>query len=374
MGKGAVAWLGAALLGAAAEEPLGPAIIDRLEQGDNAAAAALLERHLESHPDDAVMLYNAACVRCRLGRPDDGARDLVRAVKAGFADFGHLRRDPDLRPLHRHPVYRAIVDAREAADESLAARQLERWRKLLPGEGYRHETDTRRRINYVTCLDEAGQAGVERTLEALEILLDQSLFSHPSGSSARGWVLVAIPIPADAAALLARKSVQGHYSHLRRELVAADPGRALRHEFVHAMHNAHMDLLGQDHALWIQEGLATLYEDYEIGNDETIRFLANDREPLAAILARRGELRPLREIAHLTAADMRAGGAAIYAQLRSMFGFIENTAGLAAWYRAAATTFDADPSGLASLEAALGAPLDECERRWRAWLDEATIP
>jgi hypothetical protein len=71
---------------------------------------------------------------------------------------------------------------------------------------------------------------------------------------------------------------------------------------------------------------------------------------------------------------MRAGGAAVYAQLRSMFGYIENTAGLAAWYRALAATFDADPSGLTSLEAALGAPLDECERRWRAWLGEAIIP
>ncbi len=373
MGKGAIAFLAAVLLGAAGE-PFGPAIIERLARGDDAAAVELIDRHLQSHPDDATMLYNAACVRCRLGRADEGARDLVRAIKAGFADFGHLRRDPDLRPLHQHPVYRAIVDARDAADELLAARQLERWRSLLPGEGYRHEADTRRRINYVTCLDDAGQAAVEHDLEMLEAQLDQTLFSHPSGSSVRGWLLVAIPTPSDAAALLARKSVQGHYSHLRREVVAADPGRALRHEFVHALHNAHMDSLGQDHALWIQEGLATLYENYEIASDGTIRFLANDREPLVALLARRGELRPWRQIAHLTAADMRAGGAAIYAQLRSMLGFIDNTAGLAPWYRACAATFDDDPSGLASLEAALGAPLEECERSWRAWLDEATIP
>jgi hypothetical protein len=370
MRTGVIAWLAAGLLAAAAEPGGEEAIIARLQAGDDAEAAALLDEHLAAHPGDAVMLYNAACVRCRLGRTDEGARFLLRSIKAGFADFGHLRRDPDLRGLRGHAVYRAIVDAREAADEMLAARQLERWRGLLPAESCRFEADTRRRINYVTCLDESAHAEAARTLEALERHLQDALFAGLD----RGWVLVAIPEPDDAVRLLARDSVQGHYSHLRRELVAADPQRALRHEFVHALHNAHMDALGQDHALWIQEGLATLYEDYETGDTGTIRFLANDREQLVAVLARRGELLPWREIARLAPEDLRADGAAIYAQLRSILGWIENTAGLAAWYRACTETFDADPSGLAALEAALGAPVDECERRWRLGLDAATIP
>ncbi|MHC4992668.1 MAG: hypothetical protein ACYTGC_16990, partial [Planctomycetota bacterium] len=46
---------------------LGQRIIEAFDDDDPAAAAELLEEYLERYPNDAVMLYNAACAHARLG-------------------------------------------------------------------------------------------------------------------------------------------------------------------------------------------------------------------------------------------------------------------------------------------------------------------
>ena len=105
-------WLGraaavvvAALLCAAAVGAGGTALAEdmyrRLTDPRGARAAELISQHLQDRPHDAVMLYNAACVQCRLHEPERGASLLIDAVKAGFGDFSHMRRDPDLRSCHR---------------------------------------------------------------------------------------------------------------------------------------------------------------------------------------------------------------------------------------------------------------------------------
>ena len=141
-------------------------IYERLRNNDNEGSRELIERHLEHAPDDAVMLYNAACVECRLGAVQPAARYLIRAVQAGFADFSHLRRDADLRPLREHPVYRAIVAARRAADEALTHRRLDEWRQRFGHGSYRYETDPDRRFAFVTALDDDAHAAAGRLLRA----------------------------------------------------------------------------------------------------------------------------------------------------------------------------------------------------------------
>ena len=108
-------------------------IHQRLRDRDDRAARELIERHLQRFPTDAVMLYNAACVECRLDAPQRAAGYLIRAVKAGFADFSHLRRDPDLRPLRSHPIYRAIIAAVRVSDETLTQEYRPWMFSLGPG-------------------------------------------------------------------------------------------------------------------------------------------------------------------------------------------------------------------------------------------------
>jgi hypothetical protein len=323
------------------------------------AAAALLGPGARSDPGalgpeavrgpgrEAVALYNTACTESQRGDADRAATYLLRAVKAGFNDFSHMRRDPDLRGLREHAVFRAIVAARAAADEQ-------------------------RRLCYASALDEAAHRDMRRMLADLSAHLDRSLFGRPSAEQAvaRGRVLIVVPSQRDAARLLTEPNAAGVYFHRRRELIATDPHRSLRHEFVHVRHHAHMDALGQEHPAWIQEGLAALYEEYRPAPDGAVRFPANDRQPLTRTLAATGRLMPWRDLVAMRPEALQAEAARTYPQLRSMFRFIADQGRLEAWYDTYVDRFEDDPTGAVALELALGRPLDELERRWRRWLQE----
>ena len=339
-------------------------IYERLRLRDDQAAAGLIERHLERQPEDAVMLYNAACVQCRLGGLDRGAAYLLKAVKAGFTDVSHARRDPDLRPLHGHPVFRAIMDARDAADETLARRQMRDWHRQLGDAPYRYDVDTARRLIVISALDERTNASVHRLLETHTDHLQETLFP-----STRGYVLVVIPTPDDAAGLLTRPHIWGLYNHRRRELVTFGHPRALRHELAHALHHGHMDELGQEHPLWIQEGLASLYETYELEDDGTARFLANDRHGRVETLALNGWLLSWPELAAIESEGMRSEAFRAYPQLRSIFRFFDDQGKLESWYRAYIDSFDTDQTGITAIETVFGQPVTEVEAAWLQWLD-----
>ena len=51
-----------------------------------------------------------------------------------------------------------------------------------------------------------------------------------------------------------------------------------------------MERRDQHHRLWVQEGLAALYEDFKIAEDGSIRFLPNERHNIARNRAKAGRL------------------------------------------------------------------------------------
>ncbi len=59
-------------------------------------------------PNEANVLYNAACVFCQLGRKDEGMAALHKAYNAGFIDPDWVRRDPDLSLLHGDPEFEKL--------------------------------------------------------------------------------------------------------------------------------------------------------------------------------------------------------------------------------------------------------------------------
>ncbi len=56
-------------------------------------------------PNEASLLYNAACTYCMLNRKSDALEVLKRAWDAGFKDAVWARRDPDLAILHDEPEF-----------------------------------------------------------------------------------------------------------------------------------------------------------------------------------------------------------------------------------------------------------------------------
>ena len=59
-------------------------------------------------PDEASVLYNAACAFCRMNRRTDALDAIRKAHAAGFADSDWARRDPDLALLHGDPEFERL--------------------------------------------------------------------------------------------------------------------------------------------------------------------------------------------------------------------------------------------------------------------------
>jgi hypothetical protein len=348
---------------AAATTSLERRIFQSFMDGDYARAATLIEAHLVAYPGDAEMLFSGAVAYCQLGKIDEAASYLRRAVDAGFADLGLLTAEPDLEPLREHAVYRAALRTLEAADVS-EAESLELWRSHFGDDHYFYDLDRRRRIAYATALDRTSHEEMRRMLERQADHLQATLFDVTLDK----YLLIAVPTPEDGE-LLFNGDVRagGIYEHEKRRLIARDTGSSLRHEFVHALHYAHMDRLGQRHPMWVQEGLASLYESYALDADGNIRFLPNERHNIVKGLVLAGGLTRWREMFAMTDHEFMDGANRNYPQARSIFEFLAERGKLDAWYRALIDTHDDDPTGIKAFRVCFNEPLSEIEKQWRAW-------
>jgi serine/threonine protein kinase/tetratricopeptide (TPR) repeat protein len=59
-------------------------------------------------PNEATVLYNAACLFCHLSRKAEAMDALKKAWEAGFKDPSWTRRDPDLESLHGDPEFERL--------------------------------------------------------------------------------------------------------------------------------------------------------------------------------------------------------------------------------------------------------------------------
>jgi serine/threonine protein kinase/Flp pilus assembly protein TadD len=62
-------------------------------------------------PNEATVLYNAACTYCMLDRKPEAIEALKKAWDAGFKDAVWARRDPDLAILHDEPEFQKLYPA-----------------------------------------------------------------------------------------------------------------------------------------------------------------------------------------------------------------------------------------------------------------------
>jgi tetratricopeptide (TPR) repeat protein len=59
-------------------------------------------------PRNPLVFYNLACSHSLNREFDRAAAALEKALTLGYRDFKWLARDPDLRQLRQHPLYRSI--------------------------------------------------------------------------------------------------------------------------------------------------------------------------------------------------------------------------------------------------------------------------
>ena len=62
-------------------------------------------------PNEAIVLYNAACVFCQLGKKAEALAAIQKSWDAGFRDPDWARRDPDLTLLHGEPEFDRLYPA-----------------------------------------------------------------------------------------------------------------------------------------------------------------------------------------------------------------------------------------------------------------------
>ncbi len=342
------------------------AVIGAFEAGEYDRAADLLEHWVRTAGPDPTMLYNLACARSRLGQIALANDALLRAVKAGFRNFAHMETDPDLEALRANPVYGEIVRATNRLRRS-APDPVARWRRDFGDRDYRYERDEARNLVFATALDAVSNREMRSMLERQADHLAETLF----GAFPTYEVLVAVPSPRDADRLFGGEAnIGGRYEHDARRLISRDIGGSLRHEFVHLMHYGHMERLGlrTPHPLWLQEGLAALYEDYELGPDGSITFLQNERHNVVANRARRNRLTSWSTLFAMSADRFMDGATRNYPQARSIFEFLAERGKLPEWYHAYVDNFDRDTTGALAFEIVFRQTLEEVEEDWRDWV------
>ena len=89
----------------------GDASLGQVEAAEREASLAI-----SLSPNEGIVLYNAACVFCQLGKKPEALAAIQKAWDAGFRDPDWARRDPDLALLHGEPEFETLYPATPAAD------------------------------------------------------------------------------------------------------------------------------------------------------------------------------------------------------------------------------------------------------------------
>ncbi len=69
-----------------------------------------LQKAVALRPDDANILYNAACVYAILKKKPEALALLKRAGTAGLSKWNWVARDPDLACLQGDPEFQQLID------------------------------------------------------------------------------------------------------------------------------------------------------------------------------------------------------------------------------------------------------------------------
>ena len=185
------------------------------------------------------------------------------------------------------------------------------------------------------------------------------------------WALVVLPTREHFRRFVPFDGVGGIYDHDRRTLATRDLGPSLRHEFVHVLHHRRMARLGQRHAFWLQEGLASLVERVERQSADAaeIRPVANWRMNIARRLAEPHRLTPWERLFSLEPARfMTERPLAMYAQSYAAIFMLLERGELRAWLASYERGFADDPTGIDAFVETLGVGPAQSHRRFRDWL------
>jgi C-terminal processing protease CtpA/Prc len=149
----------------------------------------------------------------------------------------------------------------------------------------------------------------------------------------------------------------------------------MTHEFTHALHNADLDPLNQEHAIWVAEGLGSLWEAGEFDVDTLIPA---DTFRLRALqqAGRRGRLIPLQRLISMDQKAFVANAVVnlTYGQSGSLMLYLHEHNMLKPFYETYKATYEQDRTGKVALEKTTGMTIPELDTNWRQWMMDRTPP
>jgi len=83
--------------------------VNLLEVGEKEKGMQWLERAKNALADDALNLYNVACVYSIIGEIDEALNCLEKSVRKGMAEIDWMKNDSDLDNVREHPRFKALV-------------------------------------------------------------------------------------------------------------------------------------------------------------------------------------------------------------------------------------------------------------------------
>lgn len=349
--------------------------------GDLPAATIALREQIELTPSNFVPWYNLACTLAQQGIVDEAGEALVGAVERGFSDRWQLQRDPNLENIRNHEKYLLIVNNWGAILEAAAETRFERMKEEY-GPRYTYERDMNLRINLASGFDAESTRLAHDEIRRVTDWAIKTIFqdlADPPMSSTDPWVAVVLPTKNDfelwaiaeygpAAALGDMNRIGGSYSHDRKQLVAMDLGSTFRHEFLHVLHHRSNSRSGQGHPIWIQEGLCSLVEDYDMVNGE-LTPTASWRTNSVKRLERAGGLSSIEDLAVMPRS--RFSGTrplANYAYARAVFLFLYQRGKLTEWYEHYTQNWHVDSTGIRSIEGVFAMDIADVDNEFTRWL------
>jgi PDZ domain-containing protein len=365
---------------------LQPKIGDAVARRDWAKAEELLREHLKLEPGSFVVLYNLACMRSLQGDGEGGLELLKKSIEAGFIDRYRMGSDPDLGAVRRIEGFGVITEGWPKILAAHLESNLRHAGRIFDGKNGAYATtrDERMRIAVMSAMD---PVSTDQARADIARLYDWGLSRvFPDLAAGKGdgdaWAVVVLPTQRDFRkwvvatygldAIEGLSGIGGHYDDDQKRLVAMDLGATLRHEFFHVLHWRSARRLGQDHPVWIQEGLCSLVEDYEVGSDgkaDSLRPVPSWRSNIAKRLSAGARLPGLKQLA--TMKRERFTGAnplANYAAARTFFLYLFQRDKLREWYGHYTAHYEEDPTGVRAVEAVLGKSAPEIDKDYRAWL------
>lgn len=323
-------------------------------------AETSLRQILALEPNSDITWYNLACAQARQGRSKAAMLCMTKAVDLGYASLRWAANDGDLASLRDNADFQKLL-ARSDEIQRARAERIEAQLKKEYGADYICQIDHDRKLVFATNIDAATLDEVKTLLTAHAQGLWRDLFDH----NFEQYVSVIVLSAKDATRL--PPAVGGFYNRQTQSLLARQIGMTLVHEFTHALHGADQDALGQQHPIWILEGLATLYEMSEVRDGHVVP-LPNARLNQAQEVAKGKQFIPWKELLAMDQPQYMHKAVAAYAESRCLMLYLYEKGLLKKWYDAFTASYEHDRTGGDALVQVLGKPLDEAQADWLTWL------